>query len=268
MGWTGGWSLIVGNVNLPWWNPVEVEWGYRPVFGDIDGDGRDEAAVDVTCDNGGGTADGQLEFSTVVFKADGNRLRALGVIPMEQPLDVRAGHVPVGRALRIEQGRVTTSEYWYGPFDGTCCGSGHAEVTWTYRHRHFMRTDTRILVPVWTSPVLVTDVLVNPGTHELGGYRLPKVPLSPRLRFDVLLENEGSHTRRNVGVTLTIGTGASAIIRSLTIGRIKPWAVDDTVLRFTGVEGLKPGRTTATIQIGLPGANPIRYPIRFVEPAQ
>lgn len=116
--------------------------------------------------------------------------------------------------------------------------------------------------------MLVSDAVVRPGAHELGGDEVPKVPLSPRLGFDVWLENEGSHTRRNVGVTLTVGTGPSAIVRSLTIGRIKPWAIDDTILRFTGLEGLQPGRTTATIQIGLPGANPIRYPIRFVEPAQ
>jgi hypothetical protein len=66
-----GGALIHADVDLLWWNPVVVSSWSRPVFGDLDGDGRDEAALDVDCANGGGTAAGQLAFSEVVFKTVG-----------------------------------------------------------------------------------------------------------------------------------------------------------------------------------------------------
>src|SRR4051794_40210745 len=46
--------------------PIGVNAG-GVVYGDLDGDGQDEAALSVECDNRGGTADGQLRFTWVVF---------------------------------------------------------------------------------------------------------------------------------------------------------------------------------------------------------
>lgn len=106
----GSTAFVDGDVNLPWWNTVVDTWRRHAVFGDLDGDGRDEAALDVACANDGGTASGQLRFATVVFKADGARLRALGVVPVEQPLDVRAEHCPVGFTTRIGSAGVVMKE--------------------------------------------------------------------------------------------------------------------------------------------------------------
>lgn len=47
-------AFIHADVNLLWWNPVVVSSWSRPTFGDLDGDGRDEAALNVVCANGGG----------------------------------------------------------------------------------------------------------------------------------------------------------------------------------------------------------------------
>jgi hypothetical protein len=44
------------------------------VYGDLDGDGRDEAALSVECDNGGETANGQLRFTWVVFAGASGRI--------------------------------------------------------------------------------------------------------------------------------------------------------------------------------------------------
>jgi hypothetical protein len=126
-------AFIRPDVNLLWWNPVWVYSWSHPVFGDIDADGRDEAALQVVCANGGGTADGQLAFSAVIFKLAGSSLRVLGIIRPRQPAFAPADHVPVMDVTALRPGRIVTTEAWYGPYDGTCCGSGRARTTWIYR---------------------------------------------------------------------------------------------------------------------------------------
>jgi hypothetical protein len=115
----------------PWWPAVVVSAG-RASYGDLTGDRRDEAAVDVLCSNGGGTADGQLAFSTAIFEAVGDSLRLIGVITPRQPLDPTTPHVPLISSVRLVPGRAIVHEAWYGAKDGTCCSSGRATTVWTY----------------------------------------------------------------------------------------------------------------------------------------
>jgi hypothetical protein len=136
-------ALVHPDVDLLWWNPVVVYSWSKPVFGDLDGDGRDEAALDVDCANGGGTAGGQLAFAEVVFKAVGRSLRVVGILTPRQPLAPGA-HVPLSRVVAIRRGRVVVSEAWYGPNDGDCCASGRARTIWTYAAGRF-RPRTTIL---------------------------------------------------------------------------------------------------------------------------
>jgi hypothetical protein len=69
----------VRSARFPWWPAVVVNTAWNGVrYGDLDGDGRDEAVVDVVCSNAGGTAAGQLAFSSVVFAARGRSLRSIG----------------------------------------------------------------------------------------------------------------------------------------------------------------------------------------------
>jgi hypothetical protein len=57
-------DAFVRSAARPWWSAVEVAAGPTGVrYGDLDGDGRDEAALVVVCSNAGGTAAGQLAFA-------------------------------------------------------------------------------------------------------------------------------------------------------------------------------------------------------------
>lgn len=260
-----GEAYVHGDVNLPWWNPVVVgSWG-RPVFGDLDGDGRDEAALQVVCDNGGGTAGGQLQFADAVFKTHGNTLRVIGIVKLRQPLDLSAGHVPVGFVRRIERGKITTAEAWYGRYDGTCCGSGRVETTWDYRAGRLAPGRVRVIRPIWTSPVQVVEIFAQPGDRELAeedDHQRIKVELTPSLHFDVGFENLSVATKRNVRVTLTIPQSPAPIVRTLTITRL-PYSIGEAILRFDKLGAVRPGRTSIVIQIHLPGATPLRYPVTF-----
>jgi hypothetical protein len=139
-------AIVHADVELLWWNPVWVDSWTGPVFGDLDGDGRDEAALNVVCANGGGTADGQLAFSGVIFKAVGKSLRVIGIVtPRQPPFDPAATHVPLGHVAAITPGKVVFSEAWYGRHDWTCCASGRARTTWTYAHGRLRPTRTTIL---------------------------------------------------------------------------------------------------------------------------
>ena len=140
-----GESFIHGDVDLLWWNPVWVySWG-RPTFGDLDGDGQNEAALGVVCANGGGTASGQLAFAAVFFKAVGRTLRVVGVVTPQQPLGGAGVHVPLVSTVGIRPGRVIAPEAWYGPDDGSCCGSGRARTTWKLDRGVLRATHTKVL---------------------------------------------------------------------------------------------------------------------------
>jgi hypothetical protein len=137
-------ALIHADLDLLWWNPVVVYSWSKPVFGDLTGDGHDEAALDVDCTNGGGTAGGQLAFSEVVFQAVGTLLRVVGVRTPRQPLEPES-HVPLSHVVAIERGKVVVSEAWYGPNDGDCCASGRARTIWTFSAGKLRPTRTTVL---------------------------------------------------------------------------------------------------------------------------
>ncbi len=99
-------------------------------YGDLDGDGLDEAALGIVCTNGGGTAGGQLAVAQVIFRLVNGSLHAVRIVRPR----VRAGvayHVPLV-TVQILRGRVVATEYFYGPKDGDCCASGRARTIWRY----------------------------------------------------------------------------------------------------------------------------------------
>jgi hypothetical protein len=114
------------------WGPVEMRVDpSSTVYGDLDGDGVEEAAVSVSCNNGGGTASGQLAFGYAVVRKDGDALSAVGSITARQdPPD--AGHVTLLGPAAITHNEIRVQELWYRPSDATCCPSGKAETTWSY----------------------------------------------------------------------------------------------------------------------------------------
>jgi hypothetical protein len=251
-------ALIHADVDLLWWNPVVVaSWG-KPAFGDLDGDGRDEAALDVDCANGGGTAAGQLAFSSVIFKAVGTSLRIVGIVRPRQPLEPDTPHVPLSYVLAIKRGKVIVSEAWYGPHDGDCCGSGLARTIWTYSRGKLHPTHTTILRKPWTSPLVVYNPLVEPGDQELDADRRTRVVATKRLRFAVMIENLGEVTKRHIKVTLTIKQ-PSPIVETRTIERITPWQAHPATVFFGHLGRLRLGRTVVTVDVADPGTFPLRY---------
>ena len=118
----------------PWWPRVVVSGGPPVTYGDVTGDGRDEAAFVVECSNGGGTADGQIAFAAVVYTGSAHNVRVLGIVTPRQPFQALAV-IPVPLLnVTLRHGEVISHEFWYGPHDGTCCSSGRATTTWRYRH--------------------------------------------------------------------------------------------------------------------------------------
>jgi hypothetical protein len=258
-------ALVHTDVDHVWWNPVVVSSWSRPLFGDVDGDGRDEAALQVVCTNGGGMAAGQLAFAAVVFKAVGRSMRVLGILAPRQPLVPGTGHTPLNNVERIERGRVIVSEAWYGPHDGTCCSSGRARTIWAYRGGRLRPERTTVLQKPRTSPLHIQDVIVEPFGNGLERYDPTTVLVTPDLRFVVRVENFGHATERNVRITLRIAQRPSPIVRTKTIERIRPLARYASTAVFGNLGGLKLGtKTTMTIEIGDRGTNPTRYPVLFV----
>jgi hypothetical protein len=102
-----------------------------PIYGDLLGGRADVAAINVSCNNGSGTADGALLYSLVIFRARGQHLSVVGVLkPLVQPPEVPATLI----GISIHRGSITANEAFYGPEDATCCSTGRATTTWAYSH--------------------------------------------------------------------------------------------------------------------------------------
>jgi hypothetical protein len=101
------------------------------LFANLAGSGEDDAGLNVSCNNGGGTADGALLYSWVIFGGRGGRLSVVGVLtPRVQPPEV----LPTLIGIVPAPGKITAHEAFYGPDDATCCASGRATTVWTYQH--------------------------------------------------------------------------------------------------------------------------------------
>lgn len=109
---------------------VDSSWN-AVVFGDLAGSGHDDAGLAVNCNNGGGTADGVLLYTWVIFSGRGGRLSPVGIVtPQVQPSE----ELPTLIGIAITPGKITANEFFYGPADATCCSSGRATTVWTYAH--------------------------------------------------------------------------------------------------------------------------------------
>jgi hypothetical protein len=125
------------------WGQVHVGMqGTDAVYGDLDGDGDDEAAVTIWCDNGGGTAAGQLAQGLVVFDNPSGQLRTIGTVtPQHQPADVHTSFID---SLTFARGRLVAHELWYRNTDATCCPSGKATTVWKYTSGRLVPGNTQL----------------------------------------------------------------------------------------------------------------------------
>jgi hypothetical protein len=104
------------------------------VFGRLQGAREDAAAVNVSCSTPGGTADGELADSWVIYRSHGSALRILGTLAPEQPAETGLPHVPYfdvdSGGITLHRGTITVRELWYATGDATCCPSETATTVW------------------------------------------------------------------------------------------------------------------------------------------
>jgi hypothetical protein len=120
---------------------VSVDRG-RVVYGDLSGDGRDAAALQIVCANLVGTAAGQLAFAVVVYLPRSRPPAAIGVLT---PVLDSTGHVPILLPTSIGHHEVIVTEYSYGPHDPDCCPTGRATTIWKLAHGAFRPASTRVI---------------------------------------------------------------------------------------------------------------------------
>lgn len=107
----------------------------KVAYGDLTGDGKDEAALPVLCMNHNATAAGQTAMGVLVFDGSSNRLHLLGTLVGQQR---RSGEPP--NFLEIRQmayatmGKIVAVESFYAPTDYNSCPTGRARDTWVYKN--------------------------------------------------------------------------------------------------------------------------------------
>lgn len=138
--WPDAWE---GNAPSSIPSQVRISQEDPVAYGDVDGDGLDEAVVGIWCDNGGGTAGGQLGQSLVVFTGAAERPSVLGILDTTQPSPGRAPYFDSG-ATRIAGGSITARELYFGP-SAYARLTAQAETTWSWNGTALVRGDTRII---------------------------------------------------------------------------------------------------------------------------
>jgi len=124
---------------------VDVSESASVVYGDLFGTGQDVAALNVWCANTGGTADGQVQNSWVIFTDMARTLETLTTLTPQQH-STAGSHVPFFDSdpggIQIQPGHITVREAWYGQSDGTCCPTGQATTVWTFTRGAFTPVTT------------------------------------------------------------------------------------------------------------------------------
>lgn len=110
------------------YGPLDAGTTGKVVYGDLDSDGHDEAAIDVYCNYSGGNGVPGQGF--VVITGQSGTPTPVGVVTAQQQTPQTYGS-GVER-LTIFPGRTESTEDWYRPDDAHCCPSGRAHTTWTY----------------------------------------------------------------------------------------------------------------------------------------
>jgi hypothetical protein len=115
-------------------------------YGNLLGGGTDAAGDQVFCNNGGGTADGELAQGWVIFTESGSLLQTVGVVT-PQKASAPGANIPYVSSIAIAPGQVTASEVFYNSSDPTCCPSGQATTVWSYAHGSLTPGPTEVEAP-------------------------------------------------------------------------------------------------------------------------
>ena len=108
------------------------------------GHGLQVAALQVWCDNTGGTVDGELAEGIMVFDSPGGKAHLLGTLTPQHKTSAML-HIPFIVVNRVEStGHVAVTEFFYNPANATCCPSGRAVTIWKWTGRTFIPGRTKI----------------------------------------------------------------------------------------------------------------------------
>ncbi|WP_410633788.1 hypothetical protein [Amycolatopsis sp. cmx-4-83] len=110
------------------YGPLDAGTNNTIVYGDLDGDGHDEAAIDDYCNFSGGNGIPGQGF--VVITGKSGKPAPVGIVTAQKqtPQTYTSGV----ETIAISHGRIEATEDWYRPDDAHCCPSGRAQTTWTY----------------------------------------------------------------------------------------------------------------------------------------
>ncbi|WP_328580492.1 hypothetical protein [Streptomyces sp. NBC_00370] len=99
-------------------------------FGDLTGDGQDEAALPILCANHDSTAAGQRAMGIMIFDGSNGKPNLVATLSGQQE---RQGEPPNFLQIRqVQPGRILADESFYSPTDANCCPSGRAKDVWRY----------------------------------------------------------------------------------------------------------------------------------------
>ena len=108
------------------------------------GHGLQVAALQVWCDNTGGTADGQLAEGIVVENSPAGHPHLLGTLTPQLKGNPML-HIPFIAVNHIEStSHVAITEFFYNSANPTCCPSGRATTLWKWTGRSFIPGRTHI----------------------------------------------------------------------------------------------------------------------------
>ena len=108
------------------------------------GHGLQVAALQVWCDNTGGTADGQLAEGIVVENSPAGHPHLLGTLTPQLKGNPML-HIPFIVVNHVEStGHVAITEFFYNSANPTCCPSGRATTVWKWTGRTFVPGRTHI----------------------------------------------------------------------------------------------------------------------------
>jgi hypothetical protein len=111
--------------------------------GDL-GHGLRVTALQIWCDNTGGTADGELAEGIMVFDSPGGHAHLLGTLTPQHKTSAMV-HIPYIVVNHIDTtGHVAVTEYFYNPANATCCPTGRATTIWKWTGHTFVPGRTKI----------------------------------------------------------------------------------------------------------------------------
>ena len=108
------------------------------------GHGLQVAALQVWCDNTGGTADGQLAEGILVFDSPAGHPHLLGTLTPQLKGNPML-HIPFIVVNHVESsGHVAITEFFYNSANPTCCPAGRATTVWKWTGHKFIPGRTHI----------------------------------------------------------------------------------------------------------------------------